>query len=85
MTEDNPLSVFESAAVVSIRPADVVLFRCQQKLTKVQRAEAVEMLNEVFPDHESVILENGADIAVLRPEPGLVGRVMRRLFGARNG
>jgi len=37
------------------------------------------MLNEVFPDHESIILEGGQDIAVLRPRPGF----FRRLFGHR--
>jgi hypothetical protein len=36
------------------------------------------MLNEVFPNHESVILEGGQDIAVLRPEPGFIDRLFRK-------
>lgn len=65
--DDSPLSVFESAEVVSLRPGDVVLFRCPMVLNNNQRAQTVAMLNEVFPDFESIILDGGTDIAVLRP------------------
>lgn len=78
MIEETPLSVFESAAVVSLRPGDVVLFRCPQVLRAKQRDSVVDMLNEVFPGHESVILDGGQDIAVLRPEPGWLGRLFGR-------
>lgn len=74
----NALSVFESVNVASLQPGDVVLFRCPNRLGPNQHAAAVEMLNEVFPDHESVILDGGQDIAVLRPEPGLLKRIFSR-------
>jgi len=77
MTEENPLSVFESANVVSLRPGDVVLFRCPNNLSPAQRDRVAKLLDEVFPLHESVILEGGQDIAVLRPEPGLFKRLFR--------
>lgn len=77
MEAESPLSAFESAAVVSLRPGDVLLFRVPGLLRPEQRARVVDLLNEVFPDHESVILEGGQDIAVLRPEPGFFGRMWR--------
>jgi len=79
MDAENPLSVFESAAVVSLRAGDVVLFRCPFRLTDKQRGEAAAMLNEVFDDFECVILDNGQDIAILRPDPGIIARIVNRL------
>jgi hypothetical protein len=81
MEAELPLSVFESAAVVGLRPGDIVLFRCPMRLNDKARAEVVDMLNEVFPNHESVILDGGQDIAVLRPEPGVIGRMFARAKG----
>lgn len=85
MNEESPLSVFESANVVSLRAGDVVLFRCQHRLPPAAREQVVDMLNEVFPDHESVILDGGQDIAVLRPEPGLFGRLFALAKGGDRG
>lgn len=78
MDADSPLSVFESAAVVSLNPGDVLLFRCHQNLTNDQRAKAAAVLDEVFPGHETMILDGGQDIAVLRPQPGFFARLLRR-------
>lgn len=79
MDADSPLSVFESAAVVSLNPGDVLLFRCHQNLTNDQRAKAAAVLDEVFPGHETMILDGGQDIAVLRPQPGFFSRLLSRL------
>lgn len=79
MEIDEALSVFATTSVVTVRPGDVVLFRCQQKLNDAQRQRATEVLNEVFPGHECMILEDGQDIAVLRPEPGFFERLINRL------
>lgn len=79
MEADSPLSVFESAAVVSLRPGDVLLFRCHQNLTSGQREKAAEVLDAVFPGHETMILDGGQDIAVLRPQAGFLARLMKRL------
>lgn len=80
MSEDNPLSVFEFSNVVRLRAGDVVLFRCPKPLTGKQRSGAEEVLNAVFPDNETMILDGGQDIAVLRPEPGFIARTINRLF-----
>jgi hypothetical protein len=70
------LSAFDSVNVISLRPGDVLLFRCHAKLTDKQRATASKVLNETFPDHDFMILDGGQDIAVLRPEPGWFGRMV---------
>ena len=85
MNQESPLSVFESASVVSLRPGDALLFRCQSRLGDAQRARVVDMLNEVFPAHESLILDGGQDVAVLRPEPGWFGRMFARVRGGNRG
>jgi hypothetical protein len=79
MQADSPLSVFETANVVSLQPGDVLLFRCHQGLSEKQRAEAAAVLDLVFAGHECMILDGGQDIAVLRPKPGLIARLMHRL------
>ncbi len=83
MTEEKALSAFESATVVRVRPGDVLLFRCPGHLNQAQREGCIEVLDRVFPDHESLILDGGQDLAVLRPEPGLIARAWRWLFGQR--
>jgi hypothetical protein len=85
MEAESPLSVFDSVKVANLRPGDVVLLRCDAKLNDKQRAVVIDMLNEVFPNHESVILDGGQDIAVLRPEPGMLGRMFGRAKGVRDG
>jgi hypothetical protein len=77
MQADSPLSVFETVNVVSLKPGDVLLFRCHQNLTKDQRDEATKVLDLVFAGHECMILDGGQDIAVLRPASGLFARVWR--------
>ena len=85
MNAESPLSVFDSAAVMRLRAGDVVLFRTPNRLSDHQREQAAEMLNEVFPHHESIILDGGQDIAVLRPEPGVIGRMFARVKGGDRG
>jgi hypothetical protein len=75
-----PHSVFESANVVHLLPGDVVLFRCPGRLSGTARAHIAAMLDEVFPSHESIVLEGGQDIAVFRPQPGVFVRMWRRMF-----
>lgn len=79
MDAESPSSVFDSVAVATLRPGDVVLFRCANKISGETRAQVFEMLNEVFPHHESVILDAGQDIAVLRPEHGWFRRMFRKV------
>jgi hypothetical protein len=79
VTEESPLSVFESASVVELRPGDVLLFRCPKSLSKAEHARATEVLDQVFAGHETMILDGGQDIAVLRPRAGIIARLLNRL------
>jgi hypothetical protein len=79
MESESTPSVFEPCDVVTVQPGDVILYRCPMRLADAQRAEVMAMLNEVFPNHESMVLDGGQDIAVLRPVPGFFAR----LFGKR--
>ncbi len=76
MNPESPLSVFESVAVASIRPGDVVCFRCQQQLNDAQRAHVAATLDEVFPNFETLILDGGQDIAIVRARPGIFARML---------
>ena len=77
MSENIP-SIFDSAEIVRLRPGDVVVFRCQDRLNDSQRAAAKEVLDETFGEFDTLILDGGQDIAVVRPEPGLFARMFRR-------
>jgi hypothetical protein len=79
--EEHPLSVFESVKVASLRPGDVVLFRCRRLLSAIERERATDVLNSIFPDNEVLILDDGQDVAVLRPESRFwVKRFFKRFF-----
>lgn len=79
--ELEPLSVFDSIDVARLQPGDVILFRTPNLMSGEQRQRIVALLEQLFPDHESLILEAGQDIAVLRPEGGCVARAVNKLFG----
>ncbi len=65
---DGVPSVFDSVAVVSVKPGDVILFRSPDRLSNDQRKHYAKMMEAVFPAHEIIILEAECDIAVLRLE-----------------
>lgn len=79
------LSVFDELRAIRLQPKDVIVFASPAALTNATRKPVVDMLNTVFPDHESIILEAGQDIAVLRPVAAMRKRVRRRSGGLSNG
>lgn len=85
MKHEEILPAFDPVKVMSLLPGDVVLFRCEQRITAQMRERIVKMMEEVFPNHESVILECGQNIEVLRPEPGLLGRLLALMRGGNRG
>jgi hypothetical protein len=78
MNPESPSSVFDAVTVATLGPNDVVLYRVPGTLTAASRTVIVDMLNEVFPNHESIILEGGQDIAILRPKSGWLRRLFAR-------
>jgi hypothetical protein len=81
----NELSLFECMRAIGLKPRDVIVFASPAALTMATRKPIVDMLNAVFPDHESIILEAGQDIAVLRPVAETRKKVRRRSGGLSNG
>ena len=79
------LSIFSYMSAIRLEPNDIVLFTSPTKLNNESRAHIVALLNEVFHDHESLILDGGNDLAVLRPESTLRKRPKRRSGGLSNG
>lgn len=79
MEAETVFPAFESAAVVELKPGDVLLFRCTTLLSPEQRRRAEAVLDSVFPGHECMILHGGQDLAVLRPRPGAIRRFWARL------
>lgn len=79
------LSVFECLRAIRLEPKDIVVFTAPAALTMATRGPIVDMLNAVFPAHESIILEAGQDIAVLRPVAMARKRHRRRSGGLSNG
>jgi hypothetical protein len=80
MDEASTFPAFESAAVVELKPGDVLLFRCPMTLSPEQRERAEAVLDEVFPAHDCMILHGGQDLAVLRPRPGLIRRLWQKVW-----
>jgi len=76
-------SIFESVKVARLRPGDILIYRSLQRLNDRQRTHMSALLDKLFPGFDSILLEDGEDIAVLRPEPGLLGRLFGKLRGAR--
>lgn len=70
-------SVFDSAAVVSLRAGDVIVLRFAERLSPAARDHWAGVLDECFPAHESIILENGADVAIVHPPLPKAARAFR--------
>lgn len=69
----------ESVSVARVRPGDVLIFRCAQKLSGVQRERVESLLNETFGDIDMLILDGGQEITIMRPS------LLRRLWAAVRG
>lgn len=54
---------------LALQPGDILVFKCPMRLTEAEFVEIVERFKEMLPDTKVMILEGGADVAVLRAEP----------------
>jgi hypothetical protein len=61
-------SIFEACRVLPLRPTDMLVFRSPQKLNIPEMAEIHRYLEEQTGHSRILILVDGADLAVLRPE-----------------
>lgn len=79
MSEIDPQSV----SVARLRPGDVLVFRCPDKLTPKQQTAAAATLEAHFGDVPILILDGGQALEIVRPEPA--PSFWRRFFGGRDG
>lgn len=64
-------SIFEACRVLPLRPSDMLVFRSMQNLNVEQMAMVHAYLEERTGHARILVLTDGADIAVLRPEEEL--------------
>ena len=55
----------ETVNVINIKPGDVLVFQCKERISRQQAAVITEGIKTVFPHNEVMILENGAELGVL--------------------
>lgn len=61
-------SIFEAVRVMPLRPTDFLVFRANQKLNVEQMALVHTYLEQETGHQRILMLDGGADLAVLRPE-----------------
>lgn len=68
METEELVSIFEAVKVVTLRPGDILVFRCKEVLTDEQRKIVSLRLKDAFGATKMAFLEGGADICAIRPE-----------------
>lgn len=61
-------SIFEAVRVMPLRPGDFLVFRANEHLTPDQMAMVYAYLERQTGHSRILILDGGADLAILRPE-----------------
>lgn len=64
---DPPIEL-EDVKRLALRPGDVLVVRSSRPLTWEQMDDARALLQRNFPDHEVIVLGQGIDLEVMRPE-----------------
>jgi hypothetical protein len=61
--------IFEAVKVMPLRPDDVIVVRTSVRVVSVElRDWIVTTLKPIFGDHKTLVLENGSEIEIVRPE-----------------
>lgn len=60
-------SIFEAASVIELRPTDLLVFRANCAMTLEERAVVYSVLEEQTGHPRILILEEGAELAIIRP------------------
>ena len=63
------LESLASLSTLHLHPGDVIVLSVPNGLTAQQRQHWQDALESIWPAHDSLILEGGQDISVLRTEP----------------
>jgi hypothetical protein len=72
MCEQNPDQYgFESVRVMRLQPGDTIALHVKDHLTNMARAVLHDQLKRTFPDHETIIVDGGAELSIARPDADL--------------
>lgn len=70
MNVEELASIFEQVKIAPIQPQDVIVMRTSHHLSIAQAANIHKELESVFGEGRKIlILEGGADVAIIRNEP----------------
>jgi hypothetical protein len=68
MDLDQLASIFEAVKVLPLRPTDRLLVRCRGRISEMEIKAMREAFEREFPGHRVLVLDNGADLEVIREE-----------------
>lgn len=60
------LGLLSRVRVLSLKPGDVLVLRYDRELSEDEAHQAAEILRREFPGHRGLVLDDGAEIVVVR-------------------
>lgn len=67
---DELLPAVPDVQILRLRPGDTLVYRSLDRVSDEEYANIAARLKKCFPDNLAILLENGAEITVLRAEDG---------------
>ena len=68
--EDVELPAVPDVQILRLRPGDTLVYRSLDRVSDEEYTDIAARLKKCFPDNLAILLENGAEITVLRAEDG---------------
>jgi len=59
---------FESVRIMRLQPGDVIVVQVRDAGNENDRDRFLARLERVFPEHKAIIVDNGAEISIARPD-----------------
>jgi hypothetical protein len=59
---------FESVRIMRLQPGDVIVVQVRDAGNERDRDKFLARLERVFPEHKAIIVDNGAEISIARPD-----------------
>jgi hypothetical protein len=68
----NEINLIGDLARLDLRPGDTLVLMAERIFSADQRSYLTQRMREHFPQHEVLILDGGAKLAAVRPDPDQV-------------
>lgn len=81
MNAETLASIFDEVKVARLRREDILVFRTNARISAETEARVRNIIQETTGHENVLVLDNGCDIALVRPEPGFFRRIYERLRG----